>query len=106
MVVRCPKWNATTSAKWSSWWRVACIVSSITSCRTMPSLPRCIGRAMTEPCSWDLREAAEHIRARHISSVEYVEALFSHIDRLEQAVQAWARFDRSRVLSDAARCDN
>lgn len=72
----------------------------------MPSLPRCIGQAMTEPCSWDLREAAEHIRARHISSVEYVEALFSHIDRLEQAVQAWARLDRSLVLSDAARCDN
>jgi aspartyl-tRNA(Asn)/glutamyl-tRNA(Gln) amidotransferase subunit A len=61
---------------------------------------------MNEPGAWGVLQAAAMIRSRHISAAEYAAALLAQIDRLEPLVQAWARIDRARLLSEAARCDD
>jgi Asp-tRNA(Asn)/Glu-tRNA(Gln) amidotransferase A subunit family amidase len=53
-----------------------------------------------------LGEAADAIRTGTLSSVEYVEALFRRMDRIEPLVQAWTTVDRSSVLDEASRCDS
>src|SRR5262249_1141011 len=55
--------------------------------------------------SLSLIEAASAIRRATLSPVEYVEALFGVIDRLEPHIQAWVTIDRERVLSEARRCE-
>jgi aspartyl-tRNA(Asn)/glutamyl-tRNA(Gln) amidotransferase subunit A len=52
-----------------------------------------------------LVEAAEGIRRRAFSSVEYAQALLAHMDRIEPRVQAFVTVDRDAVLAEAKRCD-
>src|SRR5262249_13651663 len=59
---------------------------------------------MTEPWTWSLTEAAAHLRAGDISCSEYTNALLAQIEKLEPALQAWARLDRKRALREAAKC--
>lgn len=60
---------------------------------------------LNEPCAWDLAEAAEALRAKRISSLEYATALLHQIDRTEPNIQAFALLDPARMLYDAAARD-
>jgi aspartyl-tRNA(Asn)/glutamyl-tRNA(Gln) amidotransferase subunit A len=53
-----------------------------------------------------LTDAAEGIRRRKFSSVEYARALLAHMDRIEPRVQAFVTVDRDAVLAEAKRCDS
>jgi aspartyl-tRNA(Asn)/glutamyl-tRNA(Gln) amidotransferase subunit A len=52
-----------------------------------------------------LTDAAEGIRRRNFSSVEYTQALLSHMDRIEPRVQAFVTVDRDAVIAEAKLCD-
>jgi aspartyl-tRNA(Asn)/glutamyl-tRNA(Gln) amidotransferase subunit A len=52
-----------------------------------------------------LTAIASAIRARTVSPVEYVEALFRVIDHTESRVEAWVTIDRENVLSEARKCE-
>jgi aspartyl-tRNA(Asn)/glutamyl-tRNA(Gln) amidotransferase subunit A len=52
-----------------------------------------------------LVEAADGIRRRAFSSVEYAQTLLSHMDRIEPRVLAFVTVDRDAVLAEAKRCD-
>jgi aspartyl-tRNA(Asn)/glutamyl-tRNA(Gln) amidotransferase subunit A len=56
---------------------------------------------MMSPENLSLAQAAAAIRSLELSPVEYVQALFEWIDRLESEIQAWAAIDRDAVLSEA-----
>src|SRR5262245_26489773 len=53
-----------------------------------------------------LAQAALEIRNGKVSPVEYVQMLFSHIDRLEPQLSAWVTIDRTQVLSEAKACED
>ena len=57
------------------------------------------------PEDLSLADAASAIRAGKLSPVEYVQALFGVMDRIESRVQAWVTVDRERVLGEARRCE-
>jgi aspartyl-tRNA(Asn)/glutamyl-tRNA(Gln) amidotransferase subunit A len=57
------------------------------------------------PESLSLADAASLIRSRTLSPVEYAEALFGVMDRIESRVQAWVTVDRENVLAEARRCE-
>src|SRR5262245_42916550 len=57
------------------------------------------------PEGLSLSEAASAIRTSTLSPVDYVEALFAVMDRVESRVQAWVTIDRERVLAEARRCE-
>jgi aspartyl-tRNA(Asn)/glutamyl-tRNA(Gln) amidotransferase subunit A len=57
------------------------------------------------PEDLSLSEAAAAVRRGSLSPVEYVEALFSVMDRIESQIEAWVTVDRERVLSEARTCD-
>jgi len=52
-----------------------------------------------------LSDAAAAIRARTLSPVEYAEALFRVMDRIESRLEAWVTVDRESVLSEARKCE-
>src|SRR5262249_38100321 len=52
-----------------------------------------------------LCDAAAAIRARAVSPVEYAEALFRVVDRIESRLEAWVTVDRESVLSEARKCE-
>ena len=60
---------------------------------------------MMNPEDFSLTEAASAIRAGTLSPVEYVEALFGVMERVESRVQAWVTIDRGGVLSEARKCE-
>ena len=70
-----------------------------------PSLSRRSGRPVTEPWQWGLGQAARAIRVGEISSRGLVDSLLARIDRLEPAIESWARLDHAHVRDEAARCD-
>ena len=57
------------------------------------------------PEELSLSDAAAAIRSGALSPVEYVEALFRVMDRIESRVQAWVTVDRENVLAEARRCE-
>ena len=57
------------------------------------------------PEELSLSNAAAAIRSGALSPVEYVEALFRVMDRIESRVQAWVTVDRENVLAEARRCE-
>lgn len=57
------------------------------------------------PEELSLSDAAAAIRSGTLSPVEYVEALFRVMDRIESRVQAWVTIDRENVLAEAQRCE-
>jgi aspartyl-tRNA(Asn)/glutamyl-tRNA(Gln) amidotransferase subunit A len=57
------------------------------------------------PEDLSLSEAAAAVRRGSLSPVEYVEALFRVMDRIESQIEAWVTVDRERVLSEARTCD-
>src|SRR5262249_62403812 len=52
-----------------------------------------------------VREAAEAIRRREVSSAELVRALLARIEATEPRVQAWETLDADGALAAAERCD-
>jgi aspartyl-tRNA(Asn)/glutamyl-tRNA(Gln) amidotransferase subunit A len=61
---------------------------------------------VTEPHELTLAQAAEAIRQRALSSVEYTEALLRRIEALDPKFQAWATLAPERALNAARRADN
>ena len=57
------------------------------------------------PEDLSLREAAAAVRRCSLSPVEYVEALFRVMDRIESRIDAWVTVDREGVLSQARICE-
>ena len=57
------------------------------------------------PEDLSLREAAAAVRRCSLSPVEYVEALFRVMDRIESRIDAWVTVDREGVLSQARTCE-
>jgi len=57
------------------------------------------------PEDLSLTDAAAAVCARTLSPIEYVEALFRVIDRIESRVEAWVTIDRESVLAEARRCE-
>jgi Asp-tRNA(Asn)/Glu-tRNA(Gln) amidotransferase A subunit family amidase len=57
------------------------------------------------PEDLSLSDAAAAIRARTMSPVEYVEALFRVVDRIESRLEAWVTVDRESALSEARKCE-
>jgi aspartyl-tRNA(Asn)/glutamyl-tRNA(Gln) amidotransferase subunit A len=49
--------------------------------------------------------AAEQIRTRQTSPVEFVRSCLQRIDHLEPRLQAWVTIDRERALATAQRCE-
>lgn len=60
---------------------------------------------MSEPFQWGVAEAADHIRARRISSREYVQALMMRISDHERSLRAWANVSGDLALEQASQCD-
>src|SRR6476660_1044519 len=60
---------------------------------------------MMNPEDLSLTDAASAIRTGALSPVEYVEALFRVMDRIESRIEAWVTVDRESVLSEARTCD-
>jgi Asp-tRNA(Asn)/Glu-tRNA(Gln) amidotransferase A subunit family amidase len=52
-----------------------------------------------------LTDAASDIRAGRLSPVEYVQALFSRIEKVDSRVHAWTTVDQTAVLAEARRCE-
>src|SRR5262249_57429490 len=52
-----------------------------------------------------VREAAEAIQRREISSAELVRALLARIEATDPRVQAWETLDADGALAAAERCD-
>ncbi|MEK9659935.1 MAG: amidase [Chloroflexota bacterium] len=61
---------------------------------------------MTEPHELTLAQAAEAIRQRALSSVEYTETLLRRIEALDPKLLAWATLAPERALNAARRADN
>src|SRR5262249_46754280 len=57
------------------------------------------------PEDLSLSEAAAAVRRCSLSPVEYVEALFRVMDRIESRIEAWVTVDRQCVLSEARTCE-
>ena len=57
------------------------------------------------PEDLSLSEAAAAVRGGSLSPVEYVEALFRVMDRIESRIEAWVTVDREGVLSEARSCE-
>jgi aspartyl-tRNA(Asn)/glutamyl-tRNA(Gln) amidotransferase subunit A len=57
------------------------------------------------PEDLSLSEAAAAVRRCSLSSVDYVEALFRVMDRIESRIEAWVTVDREGVLSEARTCE-
>jgi aspartyl-tRNA(Asn)/glutamyl-tRNA(Gln) amidotransferase subunit A len=57
---------------------------------------------MTDPFQWGVAEAAQKIRAKSISSREYVHALLGRIAQHEPALQAWAYVAAESAAAEAA----
>src|SRR5262245_809859 len=57
---------------------------------------------MMNPEDLSLSEAAAAVRRCRLSLVEYVEALFRVMDRIESRIDAWVTVDRQGVLSEGA----
>jgi len=57
------------------------------------------------PEDLSLSEAAAAVRRCSLSPVEYVEALFRVMDRIESRIEAWVTVDRQGVLSEARTCE-
>ena len=60
---------------------------------------------MSQPFQWGTVEAAQQIRTGRISAREYLRALLERIERVDPALQAWARLAGDRAAAEAARCD-
>jgi len=58
-----------------------------------------------KPEDLSLSEAAAAVRRCSLSSVDYVEALFRVMDRIESRIEAWVTVDREGVLSEARTCE-
>ncbi len=52
-----------------------------------------------------LAAAANLIRARSLSPLEYARALLARIDRIDPQVRAWVTIDREAVLAEARACE-
>ena len=61
--------------------------------------------SMTNPEDLTLAEAASRIRQGTLSPVEYVNALFARMDKIEPLVQAWVTVDRKAVVGEARRLE-
>jgi len=59
----------------------------------------------SNPKDLTLTEAAEAIRNRSLSPVEYAQALFKRMDQVEPQVQAWVTVDREAVIAEARKCE-
>jgi len=57
---------------------------------------------MEDSCALTLTEAARLVRERKLSPVELVDASLARIDRLDDAIKAWAAIDRVRARAAAA----
>jgi aspartyl-tRNA(Asn)/glutamyl-tRNA(Gln) amidotransferase subunit A len=60
---------------------------------------------MTAPHTLTIAAAAEQIRTRQLSPVEFVRSYLQHIDQIEPRLQAWVTIDRERALATAQRCE-
>jgi aspartyl-tRNA(Asn)/glutamyl-tRNA(Gln) amidotransferase subunit A len=60
---------------------------------------------MMNPDALSLIAASQAIRDGSLSPVEYTNALFARIDRLEPEVHAWVTIDREAVLAEARKCE-
>ena len=58
-----------------------------------------------KPEALSLAQAARAIRDGSISPVEYVNALFALVDKVEPEIRAWVTIDREAVLAEARACE-
>ena len=60
---------------------------------------------MTATYALTIAQAAEQIRMRQLSPIEFVRSCLDRIDQLESRLQAWVTVDREGALEAAAQCE-